>query len=365
MKSRVFFLPADRREGEGALAEKTERLFLALGLHQRITKEDFVAIKIHFGEKGNTGFIKPAWLTGMVRQLRARTNRVFFTDTNTLYIGERSNAVDHLRLAASHGFSLEKTGVPVLIADGLAGENDEEIKVGLKWVKAAKVGRGITQADFLLCLSHFTGHVQTGMGAAIKNMGMGCASRAGKLEQHSDVRPRINPKLCRNCSLCLDYCPAGAIVQKEGSAHILDERCIGCGECLVVCKLGAVKMRWDSDSARVQEKMAEYAFAVWSRFKEKAGFLNFLLQITKDCDCMAKDQPEIVEDIGILSSADPVALDKASVDLVSGGRKRDVLRLGYDLDWSVQLRHGQAVGLGSLEYELVCLETESQAGSRH
>ncbi len=331
-------------------------MFLALGLHTRVDKDDFVALKIHFGEKGNTGFIKPAWLEGVISQLRARTNRAFFTDTNTLYVGERSNAVEHLRLAAAHGFSLEKTGMPVLIADGLGGENDEEIKINLKWVKAAKVARGIVRADYLLCLNHFTGHVQTGLGAALKNTGMGCASRAGKLEQHSDAHPRINPKVCRNCSLCLDYCPAGAIIQKEGSAYILDDRCIGCGECMVVCKLGAVKMRWDADSIRVQEKMAEYAFAVWSRFREKAGFMNFLLKITKDCDCMSKDQAEIIGDIGILASLDPVALDKASVDLVLGKRKKDVLRQGYDLDWSAQLRHGQAIGLGSLEYELVRLE---------
>ena len=359
MRSRVYFLTADRREGDKTLASKTERLFLALELHKRIEKDDFIALKIHFGEKGNTGFIKPAWLEGLIRHLQARTNRVFFTDTNTLYVGERSNAVDYVRLAASHGFSFEKTGVPVLIADGLAGENDEEVRVDLKWVKAAKIASGIARADFLLCLNHFTGHVQTGFGAAVKNMGMGCASRAGKLEQHSDARPRINPKICRNCSLCLDYCPAGAIIQKEGSAHILDDRCIGCGECLVVCKLGAVKMRWDGDSVRVQEKMAEYAFAVWSRFKEKAGFMNFLLKITRDCDCMAKDQPEIIGDIGILASSDPVALDKASVDLVLGKKKKEVLRQGYDLDWSVQLRHGQAVGLGSLDYELIHLEPET------
>ncbi|MGQ9673386.1 MAG: DUF362 domain-containing protein [Candidatus Aminicenantales bacterium] len=359
MRSRVYFLAADRREGDKALARKAERLYLGLGLDERIEKDDFVALKIHFGEKGNTGFIKPAWLEGMIQRLRGRTRRAFFADTNTLYIGERSNAVDHVRLASTHGFSLEKTGLPVLIADGLMGENDEEVRVDLKWVKAAKIASGIVRADFLLCLNHFTGHVQTGLGAAIKNMGMGCASRAGKLEQHSDIHPRVNPKICRNCSLCLDYCPAGAIIQKEGSAHIVDDRCIGCGECLVVCRYGAVRMRWDSDSVRVQEKMAEYAFAVWSRFKEKAGFMNFLLKITKDCDCMAKDQPEIVEDIGILASKDPVALDKASVDLVFGQKKRDVLRQGYDIDWSIQLHHAEKIGLGSLDYELVRLRSES------
>ncbi len=356
MKSKVYFIPASRLEGDKVIAEKAERLFLALGLYSRIEKDAFVALKIHFGEKGNTGYIRPVWLEGIVRRLKAQTNRAYFTDTNTLYVGLRSNAVDYTQLAARHGFSLEKTGLPVIIADGLVGENDEEAKIDLKRVRTAKIAAGIAQADFLLCLSHVTGHAQTGLGAAIKNMGMGCASRAGKLDQHSEVRPRINPKVCTNCSLCLDYCPAGAIIQKEGSAHILADQCIGCGECLVVCKAGAVRMRWDEDSARIQEKMAEYAFAVWKRFGEKAGFINFLVKITKDCDCMAKEQPEIVTDIGLLASADPVALDKASADLVIERSGKDVFRAGYDIDWSVQLRHGAEIGLGFLECELIRLD---------
>jgi hypothetical protein len=356
MKSKVYFIPATKREGDKSLAKKAEKVYLGLGLNQKIEKDSFVALKIHFGEKGNTGYIKPAWLDGVIRQLRSKTPRAFFTDTNTLYVGMRSNAVDSIQLAGQHGFSLEKTGIPVHIADGLIGEDDEEIKVNLKRVKSAKIAAAILHSDFLLCLSHLTGHVQTGLGAAIKNLGMGCASRAGKLEQHSEVHPRINPKYCKNCGICLDYCPAEAIVQAEGCAVIVDERCIGCGECLVVCKAAAVSMRWDEDSTRLQEKMAEYAWSVFSRFKGKIGFLNFLLKMTKDCDCMAKDQPEIVEDIGILSSTDPVALDKASVDLVLKRAGQDVLRLGYDLDWALQLRYGGKIGLGSMEYELIEIE---------
>jgi uncharacterized Fe-S center protein len=352
MKSKVYFIPADKREGNESLARKAERLYLELGLHQKIEKDSFVALKIHFGEKGNTGYIKPPWLEGIIRQLQNKTPRAFFTDTNTLYVGMRSNAIDYIQLAEKHGFSLEKTGLPVHIADGLIGEDDEEVKINLRRVKSAKIAAAILHSDFLLCLNHLTGHVQTGLGAAIKNLGMGCASRAGKLEQHSEVHPRIRPKACRNCGICIDYCPAQAIVQGEGCAQIVDERCIGCGECLVVCKVGAVRMRWGSDSVRLQEEMAEYAYSVWSRFKGKSGFLNFLLKITKDCDCMAADQPEIVKDIGIVASTDPIALDKASADLVVRRAGKDVLRAGYDIDWSIQLKHGAKIGLGSLEYDL-------------
>ena len=352
MKSQVYFIAGSREDGAGVISKKVERLYLALGLDSKIEKDAFVALKIHFGEKENTGYIKPAWLEDMVRRVQQRTRRAFFTDTNTLYVGQRSNAIDHVQLAAQHGFSLESCGLPVHIADGLIGEDDEEVEIGLKRVKAAKVAAGILHADWLVCLSHLTGHVQTGVGGAIKNLGMGCASRAGKLEQHAEVNPRISAKYCKNCGICLDYCPAQAIVQKDGSAVILDDKCIGCGECLVVCKVGAVKMRWGGDSARLQEKMAEYAFAVWKHLKGQAAFLNVLFQVTKDCDCMAGNQRAVVEDIGILASADPVAIDKASADLVLKRGRQDVFRRGYDVDWSLQLRHGQRIGLGSLEYDL-------------
>lgn len=352
MKSLVYFLPASREEGAKILATKVEKLYLATGFQARLSSGDFVGLKIHFGEKGNTGHIKPDWLKGIVNQIKEKTGRAFYTDTNTLYVGERSNAVNHLRLAAEHGFSYEKTGLPVIIADGLLGADDVELKVDGKRIRSAKIGAAIVQADALIVLSHFTGHVQTGFGCAIKNLGMGCASRAGKLEQHSEVKPRVNPKYCTMCGLCLTSCPAQAIIQQEGVAKIIEERCLGCGECLVICKVGAIKMRWDEDSRRIQEKMTEYALAVRNYFGPKIVFLNFLLQITKDCDCLAKNQRPILEDIGLLASFDPVAIDKASVDLVLKKAERDVLRENYDLDWSIQLKYGEEIGLGFMSYEL-------------
>ncbi len=352
MKSQVYFISGNRKEEARTISKKVERLYLALGVDEKIEKDDFVALKLHFGEKGNTGYIKPVWLEHLAHRLRQKTGRAFFTDTNTLYVGHRSNAVDHLQLAAQHGFSLEKGGLPVYIADGLIGEDDEEVDVDLPRIKNAKIAAGILHADWLLCLSHLTGHVQSGIGGAIKNLGMGCASRAGKLEQHAESNPRISAKHCKDCGICLDYCPAGAIIQENGTAVILDDKCIGCGECLVVCKVGAVKMRWGGDARRLQEKMAEYAFAVRQHLSGQVGFLNVLFQVTKDCDCMAGDQPPIVDDVGLLASLDPVALDKASVDLVLGRGRKDAFRKGYDVDWSIQLKHGAAIGLGSLDYDL-------------
>jgi len=352
MPSKVYFLPASASENHESLAEKTKRIFIALGLEEAIEKDSFVGIKIHFGEKGNTGFIKPPWLKHLIDGLKKQKAKIFLTDTNTLYIGKRSNSVEHLQLAAQHGFSLEALGVPVIIADGLIGKDSGEVEVNLRHVKSAKIASTFFHTDVLLCLSHFTGHILSGFGATIKNLGMGCASRAGKLEQHSDVHPWVKAKVCTNCSVCMEYCPAGAIEQVDGSAHIIDERCIGCGECLVVCNVGAVKMRWDGDTLRVQEKMAEYAFAVLKSVKNRAGFINYLVKITKDCDCMSENGKVLVPDLGIVASLDPVAVDKASVDLLLEANKKDFLREAIDVDWSVQLRHGEDIGLGSMDYEL-------------
>lgn len=356
MKSDVFFIPAQRDEGDETLAVKAEKVFEKLGFSKKIDKDSFVACKIHFGEEGNKGYIRPSWLTNIFKVLRKKTQKVFLTDTNTLYPGKRSNSAEHLQLAWNHGFSVGTVGVPVIIADGLIGRDEEEIKVNLRRIKSAKIASAFLHTDALLCLAHFTGHILTGFGASLKNLGMGCASRAGKLEQHSDVHPWVNPKLCENCGICLDYCPSDAIVQKEGHVSIVKEKCIGCGECLVVCTAGAVKMRWDEDSRRVQEKMTEYAFSVWKKFHGNIGFMNFLTKITKDCDCMSQDQRPIVEDIGILGSEDPVAVDKASVDLINSRSGKDVFRANYDVDWSVQLKHGEKIGLGTTEYELIELE---------
>lgn len=355
MKSRVYFVPAAATESPEELSEKTRRAYMALGLNEKIAEDDFVALKIHFGEKNNTGYIRPHWLKALVGEIGKKSPRAFLSDSNTLYIGRRSNSVDHIQLAWSHGFTPDLLEIPVIIADGLIGRDKRESSGKLSRVKTAKIASAFLSSDVLLCLTHVTGHVQTGIGAAIKNMGMGCASRAGKLDMHSVIHLRVNPKQCRNCGLCLDLCPEAAIVQAEGHVVIEGQKCVGCGECLVVCKQGAIKMRWDEDSVRVQEKLAEYALSVQTHFKGRAGFLNFLVRITKDCDCMAGNQPRIVEDIGILASPDAVAVDQASADLVIERAGKDAFRKGYDLDWSVQLRHGEKIGLGHAAYDLINL----------
>ncbi len=272
MKSSVHFIAADSREPAALLAEKAKKVYLATGFNDRIAEGDFAALKIHFGEAGNTGHIKPQWLAGLIWEIRQKTKHAFLTDSNTLYVGNRSNSIDHLRLAWSHGFTPETTGLPVIIADGLIGRDKQEPRSAQARTASSKIASAILDADVLVGLTHVTGHVQTGLGAAIKNIGMGCASRAGKLEQHSVTHPRVNAKQCRNCSVCMAFCPEAAIVQAEGHVVIDPAKCIGCGECLVVCKFGAIKMKWDEDSLRLQEKMAEYALRVVSHFPGQGRF---------------------------------------------------------------------------------------------
>ena len=353
-KATVCFAPADGRESAETLSAKTRSAYLATGFNGRLGEGDFTALKIHFGEVANTGYIKPAWLAGLIWEIRQKTPHAFLTDSNTLYVGNRSNSIDHLRLAWSHSFTPEATGLPVIIADGLIGRDKQEPRSAQARTSSSKIASAILDADALVGLAHVTGHVQTGLGAALKNIGMGCASRAGKLDQHSVTHPRVNAKQCRNCSVCMSFCPEAAIVQAEGHVVIEPAKCIGCGECLVVCKYGAIKMKWDEDSLRLQEKMAEYAKRVLDHFKGKAVFVSFLIQVTKDCDCMAKNQKPIVPDIGILASLDPVAIDQATAELlVAAGGGKDPLRGGYDIDWSGQLAHGEKIGLGTRAYKLV------------
>jgi len=353
MSAKVFFSPASVNDPPKVLAKKSEKVFFNLELLELVERSDFVALKIHFGEKGNTGYIKPLWLLPIIQSFKQKTTRVFLTDTNTLYTGNRSNAVDHLQLAWGHGFNQAALGIPILIADGIIGREDEKIPLGQTHIETAKVASAFRHSDMLLSLSHFTGHILTGFGATIKNLGMGCASRAGKLEQHSQVNPWVNPRNCVLCRTCFEFCPTGAIEEKQEKAFISEGKCIGCGECLVVCPQGAIKHDWDNNQARIQEKMTEYALSIKRMFGKKIGYMNYMLKITGDCDCMSKDAPAIIEDIGILGSLDPVALDQASVDLLNNSAGQDILKRLNNIDWSLQLKYGERIGLGETAYDLI------------
>ncbi len=354
MPSKVYFIETKDRESTESVSKKLEFLIDKSRLFDTVEKSDFIGMKLHFGDKGNLGYIRSEWAKVVVDKLTNKSDNVFLVDTNVLYKNsQRTNSVDHLKIAYEHGFGMEKVGAPVIIADGLFGRNYIEVKIEKKHFKTVKIAPDVVSCDRLAVLTHVTGHIQTGLAAALKNIGMGCASRRGKYEQHSGIVPDIEQKFCTGCGFCLSHCPSSAIVMEKGKARILEESCIGCGECILVCRTKAIETKWSETLENLQEKMVEYAYGVIKTLKGKLVYINFLIRVTKDCDCLATDEPSIAKDIGILASHDPVSIDKASCDLLLERNSKDVFREGYpEIDWTVQLKYASTIGLGDLNYKI-------------
>ena len=331
---------------------KFKKLLLHAGLDRVVSKNDIVAIKLHFGEKGNRGYVKPEYVQRVVKEVKALKGRPFLTDSNTIYVGERSDALRHRAIARTHGFSLENCGAPIVIADGLRGNSFVEVESGQKHFQKIKVASALYQADGLIFVTHFTGHELGGFGGALKNVGMGGASRTGKYEIHEAVVPKIEKGKCTGCGVCVTWCPAGAINIVKKKVNIDSDKCIGCGECILYCNFGTLSIEWSNLTESEQEKLVEYAYGVLKN--KKVLFINFLNFITKLCDCCATTAGPVVPDIGILASFDPVAIDEASVKLVNEVGKRDVFRqLFPGKDWEFQLNYAQKLGMGTRNYELV------------
>jgi len=366
--SRVFF--ADMRaSAQENLPAKIERLLRRLELKDIISPRALTAIKLHFGEKGNTAFIRPVLIRRIVEHVRSLGGLPFLTDTNTLYSGTRGNSVSHLTTAVENGFTFSVVNAPVIIADGMRGGSSVEVEVDFEIIKTAHLGREIVESDFLLSVAHFKGHELAGFGGTLKNLGMGCASRRGKMAQHADLSPKVKGRKCVGCGSCVDHCAQSAIHMEVDRARIDPEKCIGCGECILICPNDAIKIRWNADLPRFQKKIAEYAAAILRVKKDKAAFVNFVTQVSPGCDCHGYNDAPIVQDVGILASTDPVAIDQASVDLVNGmaGLEHSCLAGGREpgadkfravhpkADWTVQLDHAEALGLGNRAYELVAI----------
>jgi uncharacterized Fe-S center protein len=353
----VYFIPVDQDERPSVVARKMTALFRAAGLGACIDKRDRVAIKMHFGEKGNDTHISPGLVRPVVEEIRNRQGQPFLTDTCVLYRSRRDNAVDHLRLAHEHGFRVDRVGAPVIIGDGLLGNAEKTVDIRGKIFKQVSIASVALEANAIIVMSHVTGHMATGMGGAIKNVGMGFASRKGKLRQHSVMKPEISAKKCTGCQECIRWCPADAIAMAGEAARIDSKICIGCGECLTVCRFDAVRYDWRVENAELQRRMAEHALGVVSGRQGKIAYINVLIGMTKDCDCMSGPQERLIPDMGILAGLDPVAVDAASLDLVRKREGEDIAGLSYPgLDSRVQIRHGEEVGLGSSEYRLVEVE---------
>ena len=368
-KSKVYFASLRMPEGKSAL-DKLDRLLDKAGFDQIDFDGKFVAIKIHFGEPGNLSFLRPNWARVVTDAVKRRGGKPFLTDCNTLYAGRRKNALEHLESAEENGFSPLSTGCQLIIADGLKGTDEALVPLeGTTYVKEAKIGRAIMDADIIISLSHFKGHEATGFGGAMKNLGMGCGSRAGQMEQHNAGKPEVNERKCRACHACARSCGQDAIDFSSGKAHIDHEKCVGCGRCLGACNFDAIFNRNDDTLEALCMKMAEYTLAV---VKDRPQFhISIAKDISPFCDCYGGNDVPVVPDVGMFASFDPVAIDQACADRcnaetpVADSYLTDMLHkhecahhdhfsvMHPGTNWEVTLDHAEKLGIGTRQYELI------------
>ena len=371
-KSKVYYTDFRAKLGEG-LPLKLQRLIRTAGIDQIDMEGKFVAIKMHFGELGNLGFLRPNYARAVADVVKSLGGKPFLTDCNTLYPGSRKNALEHLYCAWENGFTPMTVGCPILIGDGLKGTDDVEVPVeGGEYVKAAKIGRAVMDADIFISLSHFKGHEMTGFGGAIKNIGMGCGSRAGKKEQHSNGKPVINADACRGCRRCLHECANNGLHFDEATRkmQVVTENCVGCGRCVGACNFDAIAFANDAATKELNCRMAEYTKAV---IDGRPGFhISLVMDISPNCDCHPENDAPILPDIGMFCSFDPLALDQACVDAclrqqpLPGSQLYDNMhKEGFcdhhdhfenstpESEYKTCLAHAEKIGIGSREYELI------------
>lgn len=368
-KSKVFFTDM-RVEYSNNMLSKLKELVIKSGMLDMDFKDKFVALKIHFGEYGNLAFIRPNYVKIIADLIIEKGGHPFLTDASTLYSGTRSDAVGHIHTAELNGFNSTTTSCPIVIADGLLGNDYKTVEVNLKHCSNVKIGSAVMEADIIISLNHFKGHEQAGFGGALKNIGMGCGSKLGKLEMHSGTKPTINIKDCIACGLCAKNCKQKAICI-EKSAIIDYNKCVGCGECIVVCPKKATFQKEEHQSKILNEKIVEYAYGV---LKDKPHFhINFIMNVSPNCDCWGANDSAIVPDIGIVASFDPVAIDQASADLVNAApiienselgekhnnKEHDKFKCIHDnIDWESGIKYAEELGMGTKEYELIKQEYE-------
>ncbi|MBK5094491.1 MAG: DUF362 domain-containing protein [Deltaproteobacteria bacterium] len=355
MQSTVWFSDLSAPPGR-SLIEKTGQLLRAAGLAGKIGPGALTAVKLHFGERGNVSFVRPVFVRKIVEEIAAAGGKPFLTDTNTLYVGGRSNSVDHIRTAVANGFAFAVVDAPLLIADGIRGESSISVPVEGNIYSEVAIGTEIVNADALVAVTHFKGHELSGFGGTIKNLGMGCAARSGKLAQHSTVSPTVDPAACTGCGTCVAHCPSGAIEVISEKALINPGACIGCADCIVVCPEHTVIIDWNEAAPMVQKKMVEHAVGALRGKSGKSLFISFVMQISPYCDCYGNNDRPIAPDVGIFASGDPVALDQACADAVIRSAGRDPFRETHpEIDWTIQLSYAEELGLGTRNYLLETL----------
>jgi len=366
MPSSVYYIDLKSSFKENLL-KKLGRLMARAGIDKVVHKRDLVALKLHFGEMGNTAFVRPPFLRKIVETVKNLDAKPFLTDANTLYTGSRTDAVSHMETATFNGFAYSVVDAPLVIADGLKGKSETDVVVDQNHFQKVYIGSAIVDADALISVAHFKGHELAGFGGTLKNLGMGCASRRGKLEQHSKLGPKVKRKRCIGCGECCGHCSQAALSVVEKRAQIDPGLCIGCGECIPVCPQEAIQVRWEKSIPIFMEKMVEYTLGVLKGKEDRSFYINFITDVSPACDCVPYNDVPIVRDIGILASRDPVAIDMASVDLVNreqaltGSVLKENREAGKDkfrgvypkVDWTLQFEYAEKLGLGSSKYKLV------------
>ena len=363
--SKVYFTNLRTKLNEG-LPKKLQKLIKAAGIEQIDFKNKYTAIKIHFGEPGNIAYLRPNYAAAVVEVIKSLGGKAFLTDCNTLYVGGRKNALDHLDSAYTNGYSPFSTGCHVIIADGLKGTDEAYVPVeGGEYVKEAKIGQAVMDADIIISLNHFKGHECTGFGGALKNLGMGCGSRAGKMEMHSAGKPTVDQQLCVGCGSCVKICAHEGVTVTDKKAFIDHSKCVGCGRCIGVCPMDAVAAAQDESFEILNKKIAEYTWAV---VHGRPNFhINLVIDVSPYCDCHAENDVPIVPDVGMFASFDPVALDVACADAVNrqpvnpGSILAEREHCHHDhftdvtpeTNWRSCVEHAQKLGVGSCSYELI------------
>ena len=362
-KSKVYY--CDMHTGRMNLPEKLKFLMKKAGFEDIDFTNKYAAIKIHFGEPGNLAYLRPNYAKVVCDYVKELGGKAFLTDCNTLYVGGRKNALDHLDSAYTNGYNPFQTGVHTIIADGLKGTDEELVPVNGEYVKEAKIGQAIMDADIVISLNHFKGHELTGFGGALKNLGMGCGSRAGKMEMHSAGKPSVVQDLCIGCGQCIKICAHDAPTITDHKASINHDKCVGCGRCIGVCPKDAIKASMDEANDILNYKIAEYTKAVVDG--RPCFHISLVIDVSPYCDCQSENDIAIVPDVGMFASFDPVALDQACADAVNkqpatansilhkhGHEHHDHFTdVSPETNWKSCLEHAEKIGLGTHEYELI------------
>ena len=375
-KSKVYFTDFHTIAFGDGLPAKLQKLIRKAGIGSIDMEGKFVAIKMHFGELGNISFLRPNYARAVVDVVKELGGKPFLTDCNTMYPGSRKNALEHLECAWQNGFTPLTVGCPILIGDGLKGTDDVEVPVnGGEYVKEAKIGRAIMDADIFISLTHFKGHEMTGFGGAIKNIGMGCGSRAGKKDQHSSGKPHSIQEQCRGCKKCQKECANNGLVFDEAARkmHVDPDNCVGCGRCLGACNFDAIAFDNDAAVELLNRRMAEYTKAV---VDGRPNFhISLVVDVSPNCDCHGENDVPILPNIGMFASFDPLALDQACADAclaaapIPGSQlprkmaapdfvdHHDHFRNSTpESEWRSCLEHAEKIGLGSRQYELITMK---------